>query len=933
MKSIFKKIAFVLALAMVVTAFPAQTAGAAAKGPQLKAHRVLYLGGDATETYGEKAYATVWNFKEDGYTVKFESRDPEIATVGAGKGMVTAVSVGTTIVTATFSKKGERDIVKECKVEVKKNAAAVSLDEASEKALAELTVGSTVTLKAVAADGDGGNDATDFIKFKSDDENVVTVDKKTGELKAVAAGKANVTVYTHQYEYDFEAKKYASKTTAEKVYAVEVAKTQLTAQQTAWNAITITFGTEEDAKTALEASKPALNTADAAVTEKEEIIKIYEVLKNSNNSEKTVYFSGLAQSGNKVIVTLFDEMSEETDYIVRYQDQVINLSTGKYIADDMDIYVVKNESLGTDSSKTILDYHLYTTGKMGQKVDITWAKKYAGWQSGVILEDLNTEAYHAEYLFDATAKEIWFYTADVKYAVNLKAVFEDWYTAVEGKARKIPASLSVHPGDMSTVIGQIIGWGIMDLTGHIENNDKAFDKKAFAAEDNGKKLAVQISLKEAGQDVKKNSCEAAEPFTFVSSNDDKLIVDENTGALYPGKEAINGKVYVHVYYDGNYVGSCDVTIYAKRIFSGFTAEISGSKLHYNSEAPMGVDEELTITLKPVDQLGDQFTSNMTFDAELMNKATAERFVTLTGSSITWKVKAAAGSSLTSAISSFRVVCTAEYDDYQSPKITKKYSVSFTAKDTNGQTPKDYQIVASYPEWWNSGKVDMNLGTVANKTVSLEAYSYDKDGFKIQKLNLKAGHSASDLSTVNGKATVVIQLGRDYVSASNFVEEDGVLKFKTVLDNQVKNITTLSGSAIVMTRYENVVTKIKEGVYSAYLFIGDGTSAAYKKSLPIRVEDSQPKVNFNWTKYSTSLTVLNEKDVAGVLAVVKDCIAFTYPDAWTDVTRGIYINEGDYILKGTSLQIDKVRYLIPIEDQVFEQIININRPVRIGVTDC
>ena len=89
----------------------------------------------------------------------------------------------------------------------------------------------------------------------------------------------------------------------------------------------------------------------------------------------------------------------------------------------------------------------------------------------------------------------------------------------------------------------------------------------------------------------------------------------------------------------------DVTIYAKRIFSGFTAEISGSKLHYNSEAPMGVDEELTITLKPVDQLGDQFTSNMTFDAELMNKATAERFVTLTGSSITWKVKAAAGSSL------------------------------------------------------------------------------------------------------------------------------------------------------------------------------------------------------------------------------------------------------------------------------------------------
>ena len=487
---------------------------------------------------------------------------------------------------------------------------------------------------------------------------------------------------------------------------------------------------------------------------------------------------------------------------------------------------------------------------------------------------------------------------------------------------------------MSTVIGQIVDWGILEADelvagGHIEDNNDAFAKKAFAAEDNGKRLAVQISVKEAGEDVKKNSCGHGEPFTFVSSNDDKLIVNENTGDLYPGKEAVNGKVYVHVYYDGSYVGSCDVTIYAKRIFSGFTAEISDTKLHYNSVGTMGVDEELTITLKPVDQLGDLYNNaNMTLTAELMNADTASQYVTLTGSGITWKVKAAADSRLTSTISSFRILCTGEYDDNQTPKITKRYTVSFTAKDTKDQLPKDYQIVANYPEWWNYGKVDMNLGDVANKTVSLSAYSYDKDGFKIQKLDLNAGHSAA-VSTVAGDATIVIQLGRDYVGASNFEKDGDVLKFKTVLDHQTETISTVSGSAIVAEERTDVVKKIKEGVYSAYLFIGDGTKAAYKKSLAIQVYDSQPKVNFNWKKYSTSLTVADKDDIAGVLAVVKDCITFTYPNAWSYVTDDIYINEGDYTLKGTSLQIHKVRYLIPIGDQVFEQIINVERTVRIG----
>lgn len=76
MKSIFKKIAFVLALAMVVTAFPAKTAAAASE-PWLKAKRTLYIGGDATEQYADSAWASV---KKGDYSVKFASKDEKIAT-------------------------------------------------------------------------------------------------------------------------------------------------------------------------------------------------------------------------------------------------------------------------------------------------------------------------------------------------------------------------------------------------------------------------------------------------------------------------------------------------------------------------------------------------------------------------------------------------------------------------------------------------------------------------------------------------------------------------------------------------------------------------------------------------------------------------------------------------------------------------------------
>lgn len=216
MKSIFKKLAFVLALAMVVTMLPGKVASAAADGPQMYKSLLLYLdngngkNSDITETYASSRYAKVYNWRESGYTeVEFESADPSIATVNS-KGKVTAVKVGSTTVTATFTADDMETVEKTCKVTVKRNASKVGLSSESAKQVSEgsIKVGEKVQLTAVRKDVDGNTEwnktqkvfTTDGVRFLSLTPEIFTVTKTTGMLTAVKAGEGVLKVWTVQSE-------------------------------------------------------------------------------------------------------------------------------------------------------------------------------------------------------------------------------------------------------------------------------------------------------------------------------------------------------------------------------------------------------------------------------------------------------------------------------------------------------------------------------------------------------------------------------------------------------------------------------------------------------------------------------------------------------------------------------------------------------------
>ncbi len=350
MKSIFKKIALVLVFAMVVTMLPAKSvAVSAADASANKWTRktcTLYIDALEDDTiYVPAAYATaktkvaVAKDAEDGwgtlgYKVSFESADPSIAAVGETRGLVEAVGIGQTTITATFTKKGAATVTESFPVTVKRAAASVALDEETEKAVNNLVVGNDpVVLKAIMTDADGNQElvekttapgklsvllaegrkyVTDYLKFEvknPEDKEVLKYDAEKNELTAVAEGTATLNVVAYRYDWKATAKtktKYAKTRTAVQSYPVTVkAAGIVSAKQVKYNTVAITCETEELAKT---------------IAEKPETLKVVYILSDNKISEtiKAVTVDG---TDTKVInVELYNDMMKDTTYEFNYAD-------------------------------------------------------------------------------------------------------------------------------------------------------------------------------------------------------------------------------------------------------------------------------------------------------------------------------------------------------------------------------------------------------------------------------------------------------------------------------------------------------------------------------------------------------------------------------------------------------------------------------------
>jgi len=208
MKNFFKKLSFVLAIAMVLTSLAPATASAAAK------NYVAVNGKKATATYayigGKEVVLTPYVNGKKATKVTIENSNPEKATID-NNGVITPVANGNTIVTF---KKGDKKIGT-VTVKVRTRAKALNIyDRAEYKAgnktkLTELTlkVGDkkdlqiTMPLYKVSKKA-GAVKASYFTYPEVSDSSVVKVTKNAGQrnftVEALAAGTAKVTIVANQ---------------------------------------------------------------------------------------------------------------------------------------------------------------------------------------------------------------------------------------------------------------------------------------------------------------------------------------------------------------------------------------------------------------------------------------------------------------------------------------------------------------------------------------------------------------------------------------------------------------------------------------------------------------------------------------------------------------------------------------------------------------
>ena len=297
MKSSKKALAFALAAAMVVTAFPVTNAEAASTA-KLSTTKVTVAAGTAKKQTKSIKVTTPSTWKR--VKVKVSSSDKKIATVKAsGKTVkVTAVKKGTAKVTVKVTaKKGKKAVSKTLKANVKVINAGLKLTNAP----AEVVVGSETKLTAKKCP------QAAKVTFSSSDETIATVDA-TGTVKALKAGKVTITA-TSDY-----GKSVTTDIAVKEIVLDKVAQTKI-------NQVVLTYQGD--------ASK--ITKDDVVITRTSDNQRIYTKAVANNATDK------------KLTVDTILDMTNAKEFTVTVKD-----STAKFTATDG-----KTVSLGLDKTEIV----------------------------------------------------------------------------------------------------------------------------------------------------------------------------------------------------------------------------------------------------------------------------------------------------------------------------------------------------------------------------------------------------------------------------------------------------------------------------------------------------------------------------------------------------------------------------------------------------
>lgn len=555
-KNFFKKLSFVMALAMIISVIAPAAGAFAATGLRLNATtKTLFLG--ENNTYNFNALG-----KSKGATEKWTSSKTSVATVNAKNGVVTAKAVGTTTITATITN-AKKTVTKKltAKVTVGDNVKTLSVAAPAGTDTAKLVVGTDYALATSYVTKSGSKSKTSNTFAWSVDKEGATV-SKTGVFKATVPGEYTVTVTANRYK---------NVKVADATIKVTVLNAIKEVKQTTTNAFTVEF--------AGAVKKEDLTASTASVAQ---IINGKDVTTGAEKIKSVT----LDSTGKVATIELYADFVSKTAYKFVYGDLTGTFTAASKDVKDVAGIVFDDFTVNITGSGSDLSDKVHAVNADGVKI-LNGADL-----SAYLTFDMETSEQTKGYV-DSSARKAYIYTAGN--AITVKATFTNYVLDETTKAYK-----QVTFSDSAVGTGVTADVNTSTLQYAIAGTEPTSISTAWTSEiavavgDTG--LMIYSRYKKTTDSSTYVVEKTGTDFTYVVSDPTKLSIYNNTVyALAPGAVTVIVKDK-----DGKVLGSFDVKINPERTLVALTPE-EATVVTVGNNTTYGETKE--IVLKVLDNLG------------------------------------------------------------------------------------------------------------------------------------------------------------------------------------------------------------------------------------------------------------------------------------------------------------------------------------------
>jgi len=588
-KNFFKKLSFVMALAMLISVIAPAAGALAAASPALNApKKTLHLSRDNEFDFNIKN-------KVSGSTYVWSSADENVVTVDAKNGVAVATGVGSTKVSVVITFKDKTTKTLSANVTVRDNIAdikSIYVQTPANADLAKLATGTDYDFGRTIETESGGKVTSSITRWFVD-SNKATIND-AGVFNATEAGTYKITAVAFQSKAKYEAWAALKDTTS-----------QLNVLTSKTLEVTVVAAIDSVNQVDLDTAKV---TFDSAVADAASKLTVYKLVGSTKVKQLVKEIKAVDAKNVAFTVDLYVPFDQETTYVFEYPGMEIGSFKAAKVAEDQVVKMVLSTSqvvAGATPKNLLDDVKLFNANDV----------------------DITTPTLKLRVTFAATGKVILSGNSVYMYTVNdtgnVKATYHTYKYDNQGQeiGNVVAEANLICVAAPTVAVSALNSWTITTGTPDFSNTNQI-----IAVGESGR-LYVQVN--QTNSDTKLNSRDNA-GFSFTSSDQSFLIVDAS-GNLFPVKA---GSVVVVVKYNDTVIDAINVTVRAQKvatsvkIFDG-SVETGGFVLSTGS-----VDNSKALTVKVYDQYGGEFgTASAT--ANLVNTNLSSSFASASGASVTF----------------------------------------------------------------------------------------------------------------------------------------------------------------------------------------------------------------------------------------------------------------------------------------------------------